>query len=59
MLLTWFNTPTSLEYPNTKHSLAHAVSKDETGDGEGYGEKDAEKGEDGFFRPTGFGRRAV
>ena len=52
-LLTWLSTLASLEYPNPKRSLAHAVSKDETGNGEGYGQEDAEKGEDGFFRPSG------
>ena len=56
MLLTWLSTPASLEYPITKRSFAHAVSQDETGDGEGYGQEDAEKGEDGFFRPPGRGR---
>ena len=59
MLLTWLSTLASLEYPNTKRSFAHAVSQDEAGDSEGYGQEDAEKGEDGFFRPSGCGRRAV
>jgi len=56
MLLTWVNTPASPRRPITKRALVQVVSQDETGDGEGYGKEDAEKGEDGFFRPAGCGR---
>jgi len=56
MLLTWFSTPASLGPPIAKRPLVHVVLQDETGDGEGNGKEDAEKGEDGFFRPPGCGR---
>jgi len=44
MLLTWLSTLASLGYSITKvtkRALTHAVSQDETGDGEGYGQEDA------------------